>query len=116
MLKKQHRLRSDFECKVARKYGKKYSYKLFNCVVCRPLNYQGPTKIGLIIPLSYHKNAVKRNKIKRLFREALIHKISQIPDNFWIIFYPKQTCLYNENYEEISSQIDQALSEIPFLG
>jgi ribonuclease P protein component len=116
MLKQQHRLTSDFEYKVTRKYGKKYSYELFNCVVCRPLNYEGPAKIGFIVPVTYHKNAVRRNKIKRLFRESMRKKLAEIPANFWIIFYPKQACLYNENYEKIDAQIDKALSEIHFIG
>jgi ribonuclease P protein component len=115
MLKKQHRLTSDFEFKVTRKYGKKYSYEMFNCIVCQPLNYTGPTKIGIIVPISYHKNATKRNRVRRLFREAIQTNLTLIPENFWLVFYPKTSCLYNDNYEAISTQINKALSEIPFL-
>lgn len=114
MLKKQYRLTSDFEFKVTRKYGKKYSYELFNCIVCQPLNYEGNPKIGIIVPTTYHKSAAKRNRIKRLFRESIQLNLAIIPNNFWLIFYPKHNCLYNDNYEAVNSQINKALSEISF--
>lgn len=114
MLKAQHRLTSDFEFKVTRKYGNKYSYELFNAIVCKPLNYNGPTKVGIIVPTTYHKNATKRNRVKRLFREAIGNHLHEIPDNHWLIFYPKAACLYNDKYEAVSNQVDKALSEIHF--
>lgn len=75
MLKKQHRLTSDFEYKVTRKYGNKYNFNLFNLVVCKPLNYEGPVKVGFVVGTTYHKSAVKRNRVKRLFRQAFLAAI-----------------------------------------
>lgn len=114
MLKKQHRLTSDFEYKVTRKYGNKYNFNLFNLVVCKPLNYEGPVKVGFVVGTTYHKSAVKRNRVKRLFRQAFLEAMESLPNNYWLAVYPKASCLQNDNYEIISTEINKALSTIPF--
>lgn len=111
MLKKQNRLKSDFEFRVTKKYGKRYSFDLFSVTVCKPLNTTGEAKIGFIVPNSYHKKATKRNYIKRLMRESVRKNINLIPNDYWIIFYPTLNAP-NKNYEEINSEIIKALQKI----
>ena len=111
MLKKQNRLKSDFEFRVTKKYGKRYSSDLFSVTACKPLNYTGETKIGFVVPNSYHKKATKRNYIKRLMRESVRTNINLIPNDYWIIFYPTLKSL-NTNYEEINSEIVKTLQKI----
>lgn len=111
MLKKENRLSTNFEFNVTRKHGEKISRSLFDLYFLQPYNYQGPVKIGLVVSNKLAKNAVTRNRIKRIFREIVRQKIDQIPQNIWLVIHPTRKAL-KENYEKISSELNQTLSEI----
>ncbi len=111
MLKKPQRLTSKFHFNIAKKYGRRESFDLFNTITLQARNFVGPSKIGFVVPNSIHKRAIKRNKIKRQLREAIRKNLKRIPDNLWVVIFAKNNIL-NKKYEEISSQIDRFIQKI----
>jgi ribonuclease P protein component len=79
----------------------------------KPQNYNGATKVGFVISNKFHKNAVKRNKIRRIFREITRSKIDKLGSNMWIVIHPKFECL-GKTYEEINSDFNKVLQKISF--
>jgi ribonuclease P protein component len=111
MLKKENRLSTNFEFNVTRKHGEKISHSLFDLYYLQPYNYRGPVKIGFVVSARLAKNAVTRNRVKRVFREAVQKSIAELPENYWVVIHPKSLSL-KEDYEKISAELDQALSKI----
>ena len=113
MLKKENRLRTRFEYKISKKYGKHLSGKYFHIYVLKPKNYQESTKVGIVISNKVSKIAVKRNRLKRLFREAIRDDVARLEDkSLWIAVYPKISSL-EKSYEEISTDVTQVLQKVP---
>ena len=114
MLKRENRLSSDFEFNITRKYGKYFNGKYFHIYFLRPKNYNGPTKVGIVVSNKFSKKAVERNRIKRIFREIVGNNLEKIgKDNIWVVIHPKISC-QNKSYEEISSEFNKILQEAPF--
>ena len=114
MLKKENRLSSNFEFNVTRKYGKYYKGKYFHIYFLIPKNYEGPTKVGIVVSNKFSKKAVERNKVKRLFREVVKDNFEKINKGYlWVVIHPKVSCL-NKSYEEISTDFDKILQEASF--
>lgn len=111
MLKKQNRLSSNFEFRVTKKYGEHFESFLFHIYVLKPNNYEGSTKVGFVISNKFDNRATKRNRVKRLFREAVQNNIDNLGKNLWITIYPKHACL-DKSYEEISSEFNKILQKI----
>ncbi len=111
MLKKENRLSTDFEFNVARKHGTKVQGTLCNMFYLKPTNYQGPAKIGIVISKKIHKNAVKRNRLKRMFGECIREKLDTLPQDHWVVFHPKTESLESK-YEEICVDVNKVLSKI----
>ena len=114
MLKRENRLSSDFEFNITRKYGKYFNGKYFHIYFLRPKNYNGPTKVGIVVSNKFSKKAVERNRIKRIFREIVGNNIEKIgKDNIWVVIHPKISC-QNKSYEEISAEFNKILQEASF--
>jgi len=111
MFKKENRLSTNFEFNITRKHGKKLAGELFYLYYLKPNNYQGSTKIGIVVSNKLHKVAAKRNRIKRLFRESLKPHLEKLPKNLWIVVHPTSKSL-NAAYEKISTEIDKTVSKI----
>lgn len=112
MLKKQNRLTTKFEYNITRKYGKKINTEIFTLYYLQPRNYDGSTKVGFVTTTKLEKSAAKRNKIKRLFREAAKNCFDKLPPkNLWVVIHPTRLSL-QKSYEEISTSINKVLSEI----
>ena len=111
MLKRQFRLSSKYEFNITRKYGKNAEGKWFYMYYLIPRNYKGVSKAGIVISNKYSKSAVKRNKLKRLFREALRANFDRIPEGFWIVIYPKHQA-GRKKYEEISTAFAKTIQEV----
>jgi len=113
MLNKENRLRTRFEYKISKKYGKHLSGKYFHLYVLKPKNYQKDTKVGIVISNKVSKSAVKRNRLKRLFREAIRDNMTRLENrSLWITVYPKTSSL-EKSYEEISTDVTQVLQKVP---
>lgn len=112
MLKKEFRVTSNFEYNVTRKYGKYIKSDLSHVYYLKPKNYEGSTKIGIVISNKFHKSAVKRNRIKRLYREAIGNNFDKIKNlGYWVVVHPKFEAI-NKTYEEINLDITKVLSQI----
>lgn len=73
-----------------------------------------PTKIGFVVSKKYHKRAVKRNRIKRLIREAcrLILKEGSMNEKYMsLIFLPKNSALESD-FSQIQSSVNALLKRI----
>jgi len=113
MLKKPNRLTSKFEFNITRKYGKKFSGNHFHLFYLFPKNYEGPTKVGIVISNKFHKHAVKRNRVKRLFREIIRKQINTFSDNMWVVVHPKFQTI-NKTYGEINTDFIKTLQKVSF--
>ena len=114
MLKKENRLSSNFEFNITRKYGKYYKGKYFHIYFLEPRNYEGPTKIGIVVSNKFDKRAVVRNRVKRVFREIVRENFEKInKGNLWIVIHPKAICS-KESYEKICAEFNKILQEASF--
>lgn len=77
----------------------------------KPQSYNGATKVGFVISNKFHKKAVRRNKVRRIFREIIRSKMEKLGDNMWIVIHPKFDCL-GKTYEEIDSDFNKILQKI----
>lgn len=113
MLNKKNRLTSRFQFNVVRKYGEYTEGSLMHVYVLKPKNFNGETKIGFVISNKFHKNAVKRNRVRRIFREVVRENIDKLGKNRWIVIHPKFDCL-EKKYEEISSDFNKVIQKVSF--
>ncbi len=111
MLKKINRLSSKFEYNITKKYGANASGRFAHVYLLKPTNYTGPAKAGIVIPNSFNKSAVKRNRIKRLFREALRLNFDKIPENHWLVVYPRYSS-QKKTYEEICTDLINTIQKV----
>jgi ribonuclease P protein component len=111
MLKKANRLTTRFEFNVVKKYGTKFWTDFFVITYVKPTNYTGPTKIGFVVANSISKNATKRNRVKRLLREAFRHTLDKIPNDLWISVSVNSKVL-EKTYEEICTQVNRFIQKI----
>ncbi|GIW69393.1 MAG: hypothetical protein KatS3mg101_0140 [Patescibacteria group bacterium] len=111
MLKKENRISTPFEYKITKKYGQKIEGDTFFAYVLKPDNYMGPTKAGVVVSNKFSKKATARNKVKRLFREAIRKNLNFIPQNCWISVYPKFS-VSDKTYEEIYTDFNKNLQKV----
>ena len=108
MLKKKNRLTSNFQFNVTRKYGQKYEGDCMFVYVLKPLKYSGETRAGIVVPNKMHKKAVKRNRVKRLFREALKNYLDKMGRQRWVVIHPKFNCLENTDLNKVLQKMSFA--------
>ena len=113
MLQKQFRLTTDFEFNVTRKYGETRRGAFFQIYYLQPRNYQGLTKVGIVVSNRFNKNAVVRNRIKRIYREIVRASLDKFAPNYWIVVYPRTTVI-NAKHEEINSDFTKVLQTLSF--
>ncbi len=111
MLKKEYRLVSKYEYGITKKYGKTLQGRFFHLYYLVPRNYTGSAKVGIVVSNNFSKSAVKRNRLKRVFREVVKNGYGKIPQNLWLVIYPKYFSI-NSKYEEISTDFNNALQKI----
>jgi ribonuclease P protein component len=115
MLKKQNRLTSKFQFNVARKYGTRVDTDLASIYALKPKNYNGDTRVGVVVSSKFHKKAVKRNRARRLVREFFQANLANLPTNLWISVYPKQQII-GKTYEEVTADFTKILQKISIAG
>ena len=115
MLKKENRLSTNFEFRITKKHGNHYEGKYSHIYILKPHNYVGPPKFGIVVSNRFHKSAVKRNRVKRVFREIIRLNIDKFKDNNWIVLYPKKNVL-NKPYEKINTDFNKTVQKIFVSG
>jgi ribonuclease P protein component len=101
-----------FEYNITRKYGKNASGKYVHLYLLKPRNYFGQTKTGIVVSNKFSKSAVKRNKLKRRFREIIRLNLDKIPQGYWLVVYPRHFAI-EVNYEEVNSDFVKTIQKIP---
>ena len=110
MLKRENRLSTPFEFKITKKYGRRIEGNNFIAYILKPDNYEGSTKIGIVVSSKFSKNATDRNRIKRLFRETIRKNLSLIPEDRWVSIYPKHSSA-GKTYEEIDTDFTENIQK-----
>lgn len=117
MLPKENRLVSKYEFNktryLANKQKTKISQKYFHVFWLDVNNYDGPSRIGIVISNKFHKSAAKRNKTKRVFREVIRSNLGKIKNGYWIVVHPKFISI-DKSYEEINTDFNQVIQKVPF--
>lgn len=112
MLNKTFRISKGREFFKTKKYGTRYEGEFATVLVFNPRTVGSSPKISVVAPNKIAPNIPKRNRIKRLFREAIRSYISAIPNDTNLIFYCKKKAL-DRTYEEISADVIALIQSIP---
>jgi ribonuclease P protein component len=112
MLKKEMGLKTNFEFNITRKYGEYYSGQYFHMYVLKPTNYSGISKAGIVTSVKFDKRAVVRNKIRRMFKQAIKEWLESVTTkSIWVVIHPKVNSK-DKMYEEISADITKILQKV----
>ena len=111
MLKKKNRLVSDYEFNKVYRLGENHKSLSFDIFYLDVRDYDGPSKIGIVVSNKFSKVAPKRNRTKRVFREAVRNNLEKIKDGFWVVIKPKEPSK-DKKYEEINEEFNKVLSKI----
>ena len=125
MLPKKNRIHTRFEFGKVKKFGDPYRYKYFYLYALPTGRLEkisngrwdigGQSQVGFLMSNKLHKNAVVRNKVKRLFRESVRQNFDKIPIGWWLVFHPRFICV-GASYEEINADITAVLQKISVTG
>jgi ribonuclease P protein component len=117
MLKRENRLKTRYEYNKVRRDGVHVTSDLFHLYYLKRGVGAGkspsPTKVGIVISNKFSKSAVKRNRVKRLIREAVRQNFDRIRPGYWIVIHPKFKTI-NASYEKINTDFTKILQKVPF--
>ena len=112
MIKKELSLKTNFEFNVTRKYGQYYIGNYFHLYILKPTNYSGISRVGIVTSVKLDKRAVVRNKVKRMFKQAIKGYLDKVKDDsLWIVIHPKFSSK-EKTYEEISADLNKTIQKI----
>ena len=116
MLPKQYRLKKRTAFNATYKTGRSLHYKGITLFCGKEKKIQTPTKIGFVVSKKIHKRAVRRNRVKRLMREAVRIYIKNLENNFeskYIsLIFVATTSILDKNFEEVDYRIKKLVSMI----
>jgi ribonuclease P protein component len=107
LLSSKYRLRKSQEIKTALK---KRQYEIKHPllqIVAKDNNCKNPRVAVVVKGIN---SAIKRNRIKRLFREAMRKNIDKIGKNIDMVIFPKQAAI-KEKSHKITKNIEMALKK-----
>ncbi len=114
MLPYQNRVTDKYDFNRLRRFGKTYTTPLLLLSYFKDQkNQTAPSKIGIIVNNKIDKRAVVRHRIKRLVLTCVQKRLSSFGLGYFVVFVAKPS-IVGKNYEEVSSCINKALSEISF--
>lgn len=112
MLNKRFRISKGREFLKTKKHGVRYEGLYATALVFHPKTLGSVPKVSVVAPNRIAPNIPKRNKIKRLFREAIKAQITILPTDTNLIFYCNKKAL-DKSYEEISADVTKIIQSIP---
>ena len=114
MLPKQYRLKKRAAFAATYRTGLTF-HKGGITVFCGRLKKEGETKIGFVVSKKIHKRAVKRNRIKRLMREAIrlhIKKSKNFNNKYMSLIFVASAKLLEKDYNYINKNIEELMDKL----
>lgn len=113
MLSKKNRLTGSENFVRVQNEGKVYQSKNFGIAVVDRKD-SGPSRFAFIVSTKISKEAVDRNRIKRIMREVVRLNILNIRDGFDFVFLAKPS-ITRVSTEEIMKEVKESLIKEGFL-
>ena len=111
-LPQEYRLKRKKDFEEIKKSGQIYHASFFSVLLTRDKS-QDPSLFGFLISKKIDLRAVKRNRLRRIFSEAVRVNISNINPGFKVLFLVKKASL--ENQSKIKSSIIEVLIKTEVL-
>lgn len=111
MLPQKNRLKKRKDFNLTFEKGDSYHNILMEIRVRRTENGK---KFAFVAPVKYFKKATKRNKVKRILREALRINLDRVVEGIDIIFIAKKNIL-EYSFEEVKRSIIKSLNKFKLL-
>lgn len=83
-------LRASRDIETVKRHGRRLSTELFNLVACRMDDT--PTRIGIVVGKRFG-NAVRRNRVKRVFRALVRERHMDLVPGQAVVVFPKREAL-----------------------
>ncbi|MFW6143805.1 MAG: ribonuclease P protein component, partial [Patescibacteria group bacterium] len=77
-------------------------------------NKKDKSRFGFVTSTKFDKRATKRNRARRLLREAVRQQLSDIASGYDMMFIARAP-LKEAGFEEVSSSLDKVLSKVSLL-
>lgn len=116
MLPRKHRLTRKKDFYDVSAYSKKFSTSIkskYFYISWMPVEPDQISQVGFVISKKVSKSAVKRNAIKRKFRELFRLNFDKIRPGYKIVMHAGHTSL-DKNYEDLSIEFNKILQKVPF--
>ena len=114
MLKQKFRLKKRSAFTATYKSGKSFHKNGITLFCGKEKNDNRPTKIGFVVSKRIHKRAVKRNRIRRLMREAVrlyIKSDNNFDTKYMSLIFAASAKLLEQNFDEINKTINELMSK-----
>lgn len=113
MLPRKYRLHSDYDFRRLRVRGQKYFSPLFTLIIA-PVRDRQALRLGFVVSARLDKRATVRNRLKRVLREVIRRKLSQLKRGFDAAFYIRSGML-KRTYEDVAAEVDRLLPKTPLV-
>lgn len=110
MLPKKNRLTKKVDFERAMREGSLAQGRLFGLLVYKEQG-QGDPRIGFIVSNKISKKATQRNRAKRLLREAVTSRLSEIPNQTVLVFLARKTIL-GKSKKEVEKEVARVLDKL----
>lgn len=106
MLLRENRLKNKKEINAAFKGGRAFAG---NFLILKVKNSAADDlKVGFVVPQKVFRSAAQRNRIKRVLREAVRGKISQLKKGHHLLFLAKKE-VQDKAFSDIASEVETLL-------
>jgi ribonuclease P protein component len=106
-------LRASREIEYVKQHGRRLSTGCFNVLICRIADGR-PSRVGIVVGKRFGI-AVRRNRVKRLFRELSRQIRNELADDHALVVFPKRDALILP-FEELKSLWQATLQRQGLLG
>lgn len=114
MLPDANRLKTDYDFRKVKKFGTAKRTPYFTLIYYKNNKRVGlESRFGFIASKKFDKLAVKRNRAKRLMREAVLKSLPKIKNGYDIILIAHHG-IKNVSFKEVNTTFNKILSELPF--
>lgn len=108
MLPRENRLVSDYDFRLTKERGNLVKRPFF-LAVFYPRNDNKASRFGFVVSAKISKKSVERNRIKRLFREAIRALLFRVRVGYNIVFIARKKCLSIYNRSFLIEEVEDVL-------